>query len=93
MAGPHEIALGIASIVGKSGVPNPMPISFLGQSLDGAAEVVKAIISECDDAGIVIDRIELDRELHRNIVEGGHAGSIRLVVSDDLIGEMRLFAK
>ena len=33
MAGPHKIALGIASVLGKPGLPNPMLISFRGQSL------------------------------------------------------------
>ena len=93
MPGSHEIALGIASVLGKSGMPNPLLMSFRGQSLDSAAEVVRAIISECDDAGIVIKKIEFDRELHRTILEGGYAGSVRFVVSDDLAGEIRLFSK
>ncbi len=93
MAGPHEIALGIASVLGKPGLPNPMMISFRGESLDGAAEIVRAIITECDDAGIRIDKIELDAELHRNIIERGYSNPVRLTACDDLIGEIRLFAK
>lgn len=73
MAGPHEIALGIASVLGKPGMLNPMPVSFRGQSLDGAAEIVNAIISECSDADIRIAKIELDPDLYRHsIVAEGH---------------------
>ena len=94
MAGPHEIALGIASILGKPGLPDPMPVSFRGQSLESAAEVVRAIISECDDAGIGIDKIELDPELHRHRIGGrGYSNAVHLVSCDDLVGDMRLFAK
>ncbi len=94
MAGPHEIALGIASVLGKPGLPNPMVISFRGQSLDSAAEIVRAIISECDDASIGIDKIELDAELHQHMISGrGYRSAVRLVACDDLVGEMRLFAK
>ena len=94
MAGPHEIALGIASIVGKPGLPDPMLISFRGQSLDSAAEVVRATISECTDAEIGIGKIELDAELRRHMIGGrGTSNAVRLVACDDLVGEMRLFAK
>ena len=76
LAGPHEIALGIASVLGKRGLPNPMIISFRRQSLESAAEVVRAIISEYRDAEIGIDEIELDRDLHRQMVSkrGGNYG-------------------
>ena len=94
MAGPHEIALGIASVLGKPGLPNPMIITFRGQTLDDAAEIVRAIISECDDADIRIDKIELDAELHRHMIGGrGYSNAVRLVACDDLFGEIRLFAK
>ena len=94
MAGPHEIALGIASVLGKPGLPNPMTISFRGQSLESASEVVRAIMSECDDAGIGIEKIELDPDLHRHMTnERGHTNAVPLVGDEDLVGEMKLFAK
>jgi hypothetical protein len=94
MAGPHEVALGIASILGKANVPNPLMVSFRGQSLESAAEVVNAIISECVDADIGIAKIELDRELHGHITAGrNYSETVRLVASDDLTGDMRIFAK
>ena len=94
MAGPHEIALGIASIVGKPGLPNPMTVSFRGRSLESATEVVMAIISECNDAALGIDKIELDAELHQHIIGGrGYSNSVRLVACNELIGDIRLYAK
>ena len=94
MAGPHEIALGIASVLGKPGLPNPMTISFRGQSLESAAEIVRAIIAECDDANIGIEKIELGPELRRQIVGArGYRTAVPLVPLDDLRGEMRVFAE
>lgn len=93
MAGPHEIALGIASVLGKPGLPNPMIVSFRGQSLDSALEVVRAVISECGDAGIGIEKIELDPELYQNIMERAYSSAVRLVACEDLAGEIKLFAK
>ncbi len=92
MAGPHEIALGIASVLGKPGLPNPMIIAFRGQSLDSAAEIVMAIICECDDSSVGIDKVELDAELHRQITEQAYVSSVRMLACDDLAGEMRVFA-
>ena len=94
MAGPHEIALGIASVLGKPGLPNPMSISFRGQSLESAAEVVRAIISECDDANIEIEKIVLDPDLHRHMVnERGHSNAVPLEADDGLVGDIKIYAK
>ena len=94
MAGPHEIALGIASILGKPGLPNPMSISFRGQSLESAAEVVRAIVSECADASIGIEKIELDGDLHRHMIgQRDHTNAVPLEACDNLVGEIRLFAR
>ena len=94
MAGPHEIALGIASILGKPKVPNPLSVSFRGQSLESAAEVVNAIISECSDADIGIAKIELDADLHRHMIAAPrYREGVRLEPCEDAVGEMRLFAR
>lgn len=94
MAGPHEIALGIASVLGKRGMPNSPPISFRGQTLDGAAEVVNAIISEYSDADIRIAKIELDPGLYRHIIAAeGHQTRVRLEPRDNLVSEVKIFAK
>ena len=92
MAGPREIALGIASVLGKPGLPNPLTISFRGQTLDDGADIVRTITTECEDAGIAVTKIEADTELHQNLIAGGYVGAVPLVACDDLVGEVRLFA-
>lgn len=92
MAGPREVALGIASVLGKSGLPNPLLISCRGQTLDEAASIVEAIVSECDDAGVGIDKLELDSDLERNLFERGYAGSATIVACGKLVGEIRIYA-
>jgi hypothetical protein len=62
MAGPREIALGIASVLGKPGLPDPLLISFRGQTVDDAFSVVLAIVAECEDAGLAVAKIELNVE-------------------------------
>ena len=92
MAGTHEIAIGIASVLGKPGLPNPMTISFRGQSLDEGAYVVRAIITECEDAGIRVAKVEADVELHENLIAQGYGGPVPVLACDDLVGEIRVFA-
>ena len=71
-----------------------MSISFRGQSLASAAEVVRAIVSECADAGIGIEKIELDADLHRHMIgQRGHTNAVPREASDDLIGDIRIFAE
>ena len=92
MPGPHEIAIGIASVLGKPGLPNPMTITFRGQSLESAADIVRAIVSECADASIRIQKIELDADLHRHLIEHGYSATVHLVPQARLVGEIRVFA-
>ena len=90
MSGPHEIALGVASILGRPGSPNPLLISFRGQTIDSAAEIVEAIVSETGDAGIAIAKIELDAELYRRTMARGYTGPARLIRCDELMDEIRV---
>ena len=93
MAGPHEVALGIASVLGKPGVPDPLTVSFRGQSLESASEIVRAITAECRDAGIEVAKIELDPDLYRHMIaERGHATAVPLSASDSLIGDIKIYA-
>ena len=92
MAGPREVALGIASVLGKPGLPDPLLISFRGQTLHQAAAIVQAIVSECDDAGVGIHKIELDPDLEDVIMRANYSGTVRIVGQDDLVGEIRVFA-
>ena len=92
MAGPYEIALGIASILGKPGVPNPLMVSFRGQTLESAAEIVEAIVSECEDAALTIEKIELESELEKTLVRRKYGGTAPLVTVVGSVGEIRIFA-
>lgn len=92
MAGPREIALGIASVLGKPGLPNPLIVSFRGQTLQKAASIVLAIVAECVDAELAVDKIELDADLAHMIAAHDYDGPIRLVASDSLASEIRVFA-
>ena len=91
MAEVKEVALGVASVVGKKGLPNPLIVTFRGQPLREAADIVRMIVSECDDAGIVIKKIEIDQDLEAHISSNGYGGSAPLVVKHDLLGEMKIF--
>ena len=92
MAGPKEIALGIASVLGKPGLPDPMTISFRGQTLDEGTQIVRAIITECEDAGIRVAKVEADVDLHKNLMAEGYEGAVPLLACVDLLGEIRVFA-
>ena len=92
MAGPKEVALGVASVLGKKGLPNPLIVTFRGQPLREAADIVRMIVSECDDAGIVIKKIETDQDLEQHISANGYGGSVPLVVKHDLLGEIKLYS-
>ena len=92
MAGPHEIAIGIASILGKPGVPNPLMVSFRGQTLESAAEIVEAIASECEDAALTVEKIEFESELEQTLVRRKYGGAAPLVTVEESVGEIRIFA-
>lgn len=92
MAGPKEIALGIASVLGKPGLPDPMTISFRGQTLDEGAHIVRAIITECEDAGLRVTKVETDVELHRNMIAQGYGGAVPILACHDLSGEIRVYS-
>ena len=79
-------------MLGKPGLPNPLTISFRGQTLDDGADILRAIITECDDAGIPVSKIEADTDLQQNLVAGGYVGTVRLVACDELAGEIKIFA-
>ena len=47
MAGLQEIARGIASVLQGSPAPEPLPVTFVGQSIEQAAELLRRIVGEC----------------------------------------------
>lgn len=63
MASAKEAAIGIATLLASEHAPNPVPLTFRGQSLEEAADLVLLITAECEDAGIPLQRLELDPEL------------------------------
>jgi hypothetical protein len=67
MAGSKEVALGVASVLASPNAPDPFPLSFCGQTLSDAADIVLAIIRECEDAGSPIGRIEMDPDLFEEV--------------------------
>lgn len=67
MAGTREIALGIASVLGSEHVPQPFPLSFRGQSLEEAATIILLIATECYDANVALNLVELDPDLYREV--------------------------
>ncbi len=68
MVSAKETALGIAAVLGSDQGPNPLPITFRGQSLQEAADLVQLVIAECGDAGIPLDKLELDPEFFEVLV-------------------------
>lgn len=63
MAGAKETAIGIASVLGSEHSPDPFLLTFRGQVLEEAAEIIQFVLAECRDAGIMLSRIDLDPEL------------------------------
>lgn len=92
MAGPKEVAIGVASMLGTKRAPNPLTITFRGQPLREAADIVRMIVSECDDARIVIKKIEIDQDLEEHIRSNGYGGSAPLVAKHDLPGEIKIYS-
>ena len=60
MAGVKEMALGIASTLRSGIAPNPLPVELWGHAPEDAAQLVKLVIDECVDAGIVLREIRVD---------------------------------
>ena len=68
-------------------------VSFRDQALEGAAEIVEAIVSECDDAALTIEKIELESDLKRTLVARACAGAGPLITIDGSGGEIRLWQR
>ena len=90
MAGAKEIGLGIASALGSEHAPDPFPMSFRGQTLEEAGNIVVAIISECVDAGIALDRIEMDEQLAQEVQSRG-VGGAAILPNPDLPHHLRIY--
>lgn len=60
MAGIHEIALGIASVLRSGAGPNPLPVDLWGYAPDDGADFLRHLADECADAGIAVQEIRAD---------------------------------
>lgn len=90
MAGREEIGIGVATLLASGHAPDPLPLSFRGQTLEEAGGLVLHILAECRDAGISIARVELDPDLFREIGDDIHV-AVRPVT--DLLGEVRFYRR
>ncbi len=91
MAGLQEIALGIASVLQHSPTPEPLPITFRGQTLEDGADLVLRIVAECQDADIPLSQVALDPALWGFLQAGGHQASALIVADPKLSGEALFF--
>ena len=93
MAGLREIALSIAGVIRASPAPEPLPVTLKGETLEGGAELVFAIVSECLDAEIPLRRIEVDPALYRFILALPAQPAIPIAGNPELAGELRFFRR
>lgn len=70
MAEIREIALGIATVITSSNEPEPFPVILKGQSLPDAALLIRAVINECADAGLTLQKVEVGIELLHHLRDG-----------------------
>jgi hypothetical protein len=91
----RELAFRIACALRANG-PEPLCVELWHQSPDNAAYLVRAVINECRDAGISLERVRVDRyvavALHgpsgwRSWVHDG----VRLEVGDALFQQADIF--
>jgi hypothetical protein len=76
--------------------PEPFPLTLRGQSVEQGAFLLKAIIRECLDANIRLQRVEADPELLRHMTSNGSIESgcymdVPVESAPDLGGELRFF--
>ena len=65
-----EVALGIATVLGLGGRPEPFPVVFKGYSLADAALLLRSVLRECSEANIKLSRVQVPTELLRNLRDG-----------------------
>lgn len=93
MAALQEIALGIASVLQSSPAPEPLPVTFVGQSIEEAAELVRRTVGECRDAGVALHHVELDPELARYFRDQDESIDDPIVTNAELGSEARFFRR
>ena len=93
MAGLREIALGLATALQSPGVPDPLPVTFWGESLVDAAELLALVARECSDAGVPLRRVEVDPVLARYLRDSRRVVGVPVAANPELSGEARFFRR
>jgi hypothetical protein len=88
MAEVKEMGLAIAAALASEHGPNPMPVSFRGQTLSEAGAIILAVLRECRDAEVKLARLEVDPDLFKEIELGV---DVPLQSSAELNGEVRFW--
>jgi hypothetical protein len=85
-----EIGIGVATALASKHTPNPLPVMLMGQDLPEAGRIVSAVLEECGAANIALEKVELDPELHGELVSRMGPDQ-RLVSNPELQCEARFF--
>lgn len=93
MSGLQEVALGIASVLQSSPTPEPLPVKFVAQSIEEAAELVRRTVGECRDAGVALHQVELDPELARYFRDQEESIDVPIMTNAELGSEARFFRR
>ena len=56
----RDLALGIAAALQAVTEPEPLAVNLWNHSPETAAYLVKAVLEECSDAGIILARVRVD---------------------------------
>lgn len=93
MVGLQEIALGIATVLQNASTPESLPVTFVGQSIEIAAELVANVLGECHDACVALGRVELDPTLAAYLLQAGQPTHVALQARPKLSGEAHFYRR
>ena len=82
-----------SSVLQGPSSPEPLPVTFVGQSIEEAAELLRRIVIECRDAGVLLHHIELDSEMARYVRDQEESIDVPVVKKTELGTEARFFRR
>ena len=86
----QEIGLALATALALDYTPDPMPLTFGGQNdVSERAQIVLAVLDECEDAGVELARVELSPELYAEVRQWTDGGPV--TSNPNLHGEARFY--
>jgi hypothetical protein len=95
MATTQELAEAICTVVEIN--REPIPITLMNQDVDGAAEIISAVVQRCGLNGIELKRVWMDPDLgaELGLADGGplHHGTRPLVCFERGLGRQVRFEK